>query len=328
MKLSYTFLAIVLIAAAVFSYCVTADSKEDVAGTKKNDVLSKTDDSNKDGVNQTVEPVKNGKANNLGKSDSKMDGAARKGEVKENEGSDTESKKESKKGSLPPAREKCDSSSNRCTDDDKTLVACLRVPGNESPALSLLIQNMGKASLNIAISAPDLVELEKKQIELQENKDTEVKVSIKGVESGHLIILSAGHGKCTLNFRDQFVGMKKSGDPHDSSSFSNIFKLTLSKGFLFTCALIFLVISVFVSTKFGRKYFFSRKDPKYQKLDMELPISHDSKHESDENKGWDDNWGDDWDDEETPTTPSFPVTPSLSSKGMASRKFSKEGWKD
>ncbi|KAL3652772.1 hypothetical protein CASFOL_002453 [Castilleja foliolosa] len=328
MKLNYTFLAIVFITAAVFSYCVTADSKEDVAGTKVNQVLSKTDGSDKDGVNETIDPGKNGKASNLGKIDSTMGGAAQKDEVKVTERSDSESKKDSKKESLPLAREKCDFSSNRCTDDDKTLVACLRVPGNESPALSLLIQNMGKGSLSIAISAPDLVELEKKQIEIQENKDMEVKVSIKGVESGHLIILSAGHGNCTLNFRDQFMGMKKAGDPHDSSSSNSIFKLTLSKGFLFMAALLFLVISIFMSTKFGRKYFFSSKDPKYQKLDMELPISHGSKHETDENKGWEENWGDDWDDEETPITPSFPVTPSLSSQGMASRKFSKDGWKD
>lgn len=78
--------------------------------------------------------------------------------------------------------------------------------------------------------------------------------------------------------------------------------------------------------KLGGKYF-ARKSPKYQKLDMDLPISHDSKLESGENEGWDDSWGDSWDDEEAPTTPSLPLTPSLSSKGLASRKF-KEGWKD
>lgn len=63
-------------------------------------------------------------------------------------------------------------------------------------------------------------------------------------------------------------------------------------------------------------------------LDMELPVSHSSKLESDANESWDDSWGDNWDDEEAPKTPSLPVTPSLSSKGMASRKFNKEHWKD
>ncbi|KAK6158378.1 hypothetical protein DH2020_005692 [Rehmannia glutinosa] len=339
MKLNYTLLVIVLIASVIFSCPVTANSEEGVADTK-NLVLSKTNGSD-DRVNETVEPVKNGKTINLGKNDSKeqlesregeieqkkTDGGAQKNELKENEKSNPESKNEAKEGRLPLVREKCDSSSNRCTDDDKTLVACLRVPGNESPALSLLIQNMGKDSLSITISAPDLVQLEKKQIELQENKDTEIKVSIRGVESGHFIILTAGHGNCSLNFRDQFVGMKKAGDSNDSSYSYNIFNLTLSKGFLFLAALLLLVVSVFMSTKLGRKYF-ARKSPKYQKLDMELPVSHGSKLESGENEGWDDSWGDSWDDEEAPMTPSLPVTPSLSSKGIASRKFSKEGWKD
>ncbi|KAK6137295.1 hypothetical protein DH2020_028967 [Rehmannia glutinosa] len=362
MKLNYTLPVIVLIASVIFSCPVTANSEEGVAGTN-NLVLSKINGSN-DRVNETVEPVKNGKTSDLGKNDSKeqlesrereieqkkADGGAQKNELKENEKSNPKSKNEAKEGRLPLVREKCDSSSNRCTDDDKTLVACLRVPGNESPALSLLIQNMGKGSLSITISAPDLVQLEKKQIELQENKDTEpmleampsvpsgkcysestlsrlIKVSIRGVESGHFIILTAGHGNCSLNFRDQFVGMKKAGDSNDSSYSYNIFNLTLSKGFLFLVALLLLVVSVFMSTKLGRKYF-ARKSPKYQKLDMELPVSHGSKLESGENEGWDDSWGDSWDDEEAPMTPSLPVTPSLSSKGIASRKFSKEGWKD
>ncbi|KAL6549863.1 hypothetical protein OROMI_020351 [Orobanche minor] len=277
MKLIFAFLVIVLTAAAAFFDCVAADSKEDVAGTKTQ-ILSKSNDR----VNETADPVK---ANNSGKNDPiqqrKVDGSAQKGLLKENRESGSASKNEPKEGGMLSVREKCDSSSNRCTDDDKTFVACLRVPGNE------------------------------------------VKVSIKGVGSGHLIILSTGHGNCSLNFRDQFTGMKKVGE----SYFNSIFNLTLPKRFLFSAALLLLVVSVLMSTRLGRKYF-ARKDPKYQKLDMELPVSHGSKLESSGNEGWDNSWGDDWDDEETPITPSLPVTPSLSSQGMASRKFSKEGWKD
>lgn len=61
---------------------------------------------------------------------------------------------------------------------------------------------------------------------------------------------------------------------------------------------------------------------------MEMPVTDARKSESDANNGWDNSWGDDWDDEEAPKTPSLPVTPSLSSKGLASRRLSKEGWKD
>ncbi|KAL6501757.1 hypothetical protein OROGR_026890 [Orobanche gracilis] len=315
MKLNFAFLVIVHIAAAALFYCVAANSKEGVTGTITQ-ILSKSNDR----VNETDDPVK---ANNSGKNDPnqhrKVDVGAQKGLLKENRESGSASKNEPKEGGLLSVMEKCDSSSNRCTDDNKTFVACMRVPGNESPALSLLIQNTGKGSISIRISAPDIVQMEKKQIELQENKYTEVKVSIKGVESGHLIILSAGHGNCSLSFRDQFTGMKKIGE----SYFNSIFNLTLPKGFLFSAALLLLVVSVFTSTRLGRKYF-ARKDPKYQTLDMELPVSHGIKLESSGNAGWDNSWGDNWDDEETPITPSF--TPSLSSQGMASRKLSKEGW--
>lgn len=71
---------------------------------------------------------------------------------------------------------------------------------------------------------------------------------------------------------------------------------------------------------------------------MELPVSNNalvpkSDHESGDD-GWNNNWGDDWDDEngdgdeEQPNTPVLPLTPSVSARGLASRRLSKEGWKD
>lgn len=68
--------------------------------------------------------------------------------------------------------------------------------------------------------------------------------------------------------------------------------------------------------------------PAYQKLDApELPVSVGGKKEADQPDQWDDNWGDDWDDEEAPSTPSNSM-PNLSSKGLASRRSTKDGWKD
>lgn len=68
--------------------------------------------------------------------------------------------------------------------------------------------------------------------------------------------------------------------------------------------------------------------PAYQKLDAaELPVSTGQKKEADQSDQWDDNWGDDWDDEEAPLTPSKPM-PNPSSKGLASRRSTKDGWKD
>lgn len=60
---------------------------------------------------------------------------------------------------------------------------------------------------------------------------------------------------------------------------------------------------------------------------MELPVSLGGKAVADNNDGWENSWDDNWDDE-TPHTPSLPVTPSLSSKGLASRRLNKDGWKD
>lgn len=72
---------------------------------------------------------------------------------------------------------------------------------------------------------------------------------------------------------------------------------------------------------------------------MELPVSNPAALVTNSDKesgddGWNNNWGDDWDDEngdgdeEQPNTPVLPLTPSLSSRGLAPRRLSKEGWKD
>lgn len=67
---------------------------------------------------------------------------------------------------------------------------------------------------------------------------------------------------------------------------------------------------------------------------MELPVSNTplvSKSDQETgDDGWNNNWGDDWGDgdEEQPNTPVLPLTPSVSSRGLAPRRLSKEGWKD
>ncbi|EOY25005.1 Uncharacterized protein TCM_016454 isoform 2 [Theobroma cacao] len=110
----------------------------------------------------------------------------------------------------PPTRtdgfrgEECDPS-NMCMDKNERFAACLRVPGNESPDLSLLIQNKGKGPLTIKISAPAFVQLEETDVELQEKQDKKVKVSIKDSGTGNLIVLKDGRGECSLDFKDLIV---------------------------------------------------------------------------------------------------------------------------
>ncbi|TYG76333.1 hypothetical protein ES288_D03G107100v1 [Gossypium darwinii] len=216
--------------------------------------------------------------------------------------------------------EECDPS-NMCMDKNKRFAACLRVPGNESPDLSLLIQNKGKGALAIKISAPAFVRLEKTDVQIQEKQDRKVKVSIEGSGIGNMIVLKDGKGECSLDFKELIV--------HNSAtSYVNFLSQTPTTAFIFLAAIMILA-SGWMCMSFRRKILASNS-LKYRRLDMELPVSVAAKAEPerDVNDGWDNSWGDDWDDEEAPMTPSKPVTPGLSSKGLASRRLSKEGWKD
>ncbi|XP_075522711.1 uncharacterized protein LOC142555626 isoform X2 [Primulina tabacum] len=330
MKINYCLVLIVLLAPVVL-YRVAAESKV-IDGTSD----TKAKGNGNDSVTATINPVKNGKDVHSNGSDSskqpelsegvndeqkKANDTASKDEQKQINGSDSKPDKGTEKVKHPV----CDSSSNRCTDDDKTLVACLRVPGNESPERSLLIQNKGKGLLSVTISAPDLVHLEKNKIQVQEDEVTELNVPVKGVGYGQFIVLTAGHGDCRLDISDQSIhGNKKLGGDSESTFF-NLTRQANLIAILFLGALA-MTASVLMCV-FLRRHF-AKKAPKYQMLDMELPVSHGSKHEPAANEGWDDSWGDNWDDEEAPITPSFPVTPSHSAKGIASRKYSNVGWKD
>lgn len=244
------------------------------------------------------------------------------------EGSDSESTR----GSVPPIKkdgsrgEECDSSSNSCTIKENALVACLRVPGNESPDLSLLIQNKAKETVTVSISAPSFVHLEKKQIQLLEKESNKVKVSIGKGGADSAIILRAGSGNCTLDFKDLIMqDSSKDTGPYSQFAYKSFLKSASSIWVvLFAAFLMTGCILVFVS--FRLKHL-ARTSSRYEKLDMELPVSTNAKRETDLNDGWDNSWDDDWDDEEAPKTPSLPVTPSPPSKSIASRRMNKE-WKD
>ncbi|XP_042039180.1 uncharacterized protein LOC121784957 isoform X2 [Salvia splendens] len=309
MKIEYTLLVILLVA-SVISCRVAADSEEEVAGLKNRQVLvdssndrGKTADLTKNSAVKLDNNVEHIELKEKETEHKKGDGGDERDASKmKNEGSSSELNRESEEGRLLPVREECDSTSNHCTDDDKTLVACLRVPGNDSPSLSLLIQNRGKGFQSITISAPDSVQLERKK----------VKVSLGDVENGHFVVLTAGHGNCTLNLKDESMS-RKTDNHNPSSSNLSIYWPTLSRGVVFLGGLVIVGISIFMCSKSGRNYF-TKKDRKYQRLDMELPVSHGTNAID----SWDNSWGDTWDDEEAPVT-SLPLTPT--------RRF-KEGWKD
>lgn len=110
-------------------------------------------------------------------------------------------------------------------------------------------------------------------------------------------------------------------------AYVNLLKSTPSIWFV-SFAAVLILASICIGISFRRKYV-ARNSPSYEKLEMELPVSGASKIvPNSSNDGWDDSWGDSWDDEEAPKTPSMPVTPSLSSHGIASRRINKDAWKD
>ncbi|XP_050229081.1 uncharacterized protein LOC126678219 [Mercurialis annua] len=221
------------------------------------------------------------------------------------------------------SHEECDPS-NRCIDEVNQLVACIRVQGNDKQ--SLFVQNRGKMPVTVAISAPEHVQLEK-EIQLQAKEDKMVQVSITHEGSDNMIVLKAGKGHCNLDIKHLIAeNFGHNSDGSRNSSYINFMTRTPTIVILAFAALLVLTLG-WTCISLRRKQL-SSSASKYQKLDAELPVSVGVKADSEQNDGWDDKWDDDWDDEEAPKTPSMPVTPSLSSKGLASRRSSKEGWKD
>lgn len=224
-----------------------------------------------------------------------------------------------------PKAGECDSS-NMCVDEKNDLVACLQVPGNDSPDLLLLIQNKGKRPLTVRIAAPDFVQLEKTKVQLQAKEDKKVKVSIGYDGIGSSINLITNEGKCTLDFKD-LIPRDPKGETQYAYKPNYLANLTRTHYMLFiSITIIFFLASFWMCFGFSRKFFLKNG---YQEIEMELPVSVSGQSKADSSgDAWDNDWDNDWVDEEAPKTPTLPVTPSLSSRGLASRRLSKEGWKD
>lgn len=309
--------------------------------SKQADTLEKAKVSNEI-QNATVDKTKNvpskllgdGKAGNV-QTDSKdkesVENIKKKGIADKGSGSKNVPEEEKlssmRKGSF--RGEQCDSSF-KCTigsDENHGMVACLSVPGDDSTEVSLLIQNKGKGLLDVDINAPDFVQLEKANIQIHENDDQKVMVSIGDGKTERFITLKTRQGNCSLDFMDFLAHnpMKKS-DYMSPLTFTNLFRRTPFLG-LVSLALLLVIASVVVCVTYQRRRFLNN-GTKYQKLDAEIRVSGGPKIDFDQKDGWDDNWSDDWDDVEAPSTPSMPLTPSISSAGVSSRRVNKDAWKD
>ncbi|XP_010676303.2 uncharacterized protein LOC104892161 [Beta vulgaris subsp. vulgaris] len=220
--------------------------------------------------------------------------------------------------------DECDPS-RMCVDQKKNFTACLRVPGNDSPDLSLLIRNKGSEPVNVTITAPEFVQLEEAKVQLLPKEDKKVKVTVayEGLDS--LILLTTEDSRCTLDFKE-LIPRDSIIETHYSFTLRYISNLTRTHCIIFlTLCVFFIFVSAWMCSGLCKKFY---QGNMYQTIDMELPISQVSKIGPELNDGWDDSWDDHWDDEEAPKSPALPATPNLSSRGLASRRLNKEGWKD
>ncbi|KAJ1264175.1 hypothetical protein BS78_09G242800 [Paspalum vaginatum] len=217
-----------------------------------------------------------------------------------------------------PLIKDCDPS-HRCIIENKEFIACLKVSGEDSSALSLLMDNKGINPLDVSIIAPDYVTLAEGVIHVEANDHRETQVTIPSSDAANdtAIVLKVTEGNCTINIHNAIT--RETG---------RVIRMPLTSTYTLVIGPIFvLFVVVGVCIKLRRT---CKQDgaPAYQKLGAaELPVSVGGKKELDQSDKWDDNWGDDWDDEEAPVTPSKPMS-NLSSKGLAPRRSTKDGWKD
>ncbi|KAK3134782.1 hypothetical protein QOZ80_5BG0410650 [Eleusine coracana subsp. coracana] len=210
----------------------------------------------------------------------------------------------------------CDPS-HRCVIEKNKFIACLKVPGEDSLALSLLMDNKGMNPLDVSITAPVYVTVAEDTVHVEANNhnETQVSVSTSDTANNTAIVLKVAEETCTINIHSAIT--RETGP---------VMPMRLTSTYMLVPVFILLaVVGVCIKLRRSRK---QDGGPAYQKLDAtELPVSIGGKKEPDQSDKWDDNWGDDWDDEEAPLTPSKPM-PNPSSKGLAARRSTKDGWKD
>ncbi|GKV31730.1 hypothetical protein SLEP1_g40399 [Rubroshorea leprosula] len=201
----------------------------------------------------------------------------------------------------------CDPST-MCTDEDRKFVARLQVPGN---GLGDKKKRKGKGGGKEIICLPFAGVL--------------VKVSVRDGGTGNVIVLKEGSSNCSLDFKD-LIALNSVNDSDESAkSYISFISRSPDTVTVFLAALLMLA-SGWMCFSVQKRHLLNSHS-RYQKLDTGLPVLARAKTEDDVNDGWDNSWDDSWNDEEAPHTPPMPVIPSLSSKGLASRRLNKEGWK-
>uniref|UniRef100_A0A0D9WJZ9 DUF7356 domain-containing protein n=1 Tax=Leersia perrieri TaxID=77586 RepID=A0A0D9WJZ9_9ORYZ len=216
--------------------------------------------------------------------------------------------------SQDPLIKECDPL-HRCVIENKKFIACLKVPGEDSLALSLLMDNKGMDPLDVRIATPEFVTSAEDTIHVKANDHNETQVTIFNNGAPNLaIVLRVAEETCNISIHRAIA-----------RETSRVMPMRLTSTYMLVP--VFVLIGAVVACVKLRRTGKQDGGPAYQKVDVaELPVSTGGKKEADQSDQWDDNWGDEWDDE-APLTPTRAM-PNLSSKGLASRRSTKDGWKD
>lgn len=299
---------------------LNADQRAQPDPGKEGEVKKSKDESGGSGEEQKAHEKSDPKGSVTEGKDKPREESEVKGDGENGRGKVSDSKTESLKNSYV---EECDPM-NQCNDEKNKLVACLRVPGEDSLSLSLLIQNKGPQSLTLYIIAPDFVSLGQSTVKIPAKQDEKVSVSFKDGANEAIIQLKVEKEEiCTLRYENtNSDAMKKT-------------EVSLLSGYIMSTHVSFVYLIIGAAVIIGAVWLCMRlrrmnqpkDDHEYQKMEMGLPVSIGGKKETDDTDVWDKSWGDAWDDEEAPVTPSKPAS-TPSSKGLAPRRFNKDGWKD
>ncbi|RZC62971.1 hypothetical protein C5167_024720 [Papaver somniferum] len=217
--------------------------------------------------------------------------------------------------------EKCSAKSNKCTTEQKDMIACLLPIGLQE--FFLLVQNEGESNLevNISVSASVKADLKELKIPKHRAKKTSVSVIAEGIST---ISLHAGSGECVLH-----TGRPVSPKPK-ANYFRTItqmpFYTTLTQSPIYGAYFLFVVALViggsWACCKFGKRDQQHGTGVPYQELEM----TSSSVVNVESADGWDNSWDDDWDEGEAVRSPGRQQTGNLSANGLTSRPPGKDEW--
>ncbi|TVU20259.1 hypothetical protein EJB05_36462 [Eragrostis curvula] len=156
----------------------------------------------------------------------------------------------------------CDPS-HRCIIEKNKFIACLKVPGEDSLALSLLMDNKGMNPIDASIMAPDYVTIAEDTVHIEANghNETQVSVSISDAANDTAIVLKVAEETCTINIHSAIA--RETGP---------VMRMRLTSTYTLVPVFILLaVVGVCIKLRKTRK---QEGGPAYQKLDTaELPVS-------------------------------------------------------